>query len=474
MEKEETQETTQSEAPVEATLVKPDEQVPSLELAQRPAPASMGLPLPHEWQTIVHLATNLSRSNLVPVHLRNKPDDIIVIILVGRELSLPPMVALNNVNVIEGTPSLGAKLQMALVQRHGHEIWVETDPDGQSATAYGRRAGSDRVRQETFSLKDAQQAGLLSIDEEGNIKALSQQGKPMPWQQYPKHMLRARAVSALTSYEFADVMLGYTYTPEEAQEIAVARSTELEASEAARREREEEQREQVGQVGWDTAIANLPHGAIAPKLLTEDEKYDPLAVCPACKKAVVDFVGAKEAGSVKSEHPRWKCVNPECHGQKRKGRWYPWSSFHNDPWKSARGPGGSDTAEAAPEAAAEPAPEQQATEPPSAADPAPAAAEAPAATEPAPQAPDGPTGGISGPMAEIALLTGQLPYPNANTVLILARTVAQEMNAEPPRRTNDVAALPQPVLVAILDRMRAEIDWAGGDPQLDAYPPPDK
>ena len=158
----------------------------------------IGPPGPSEWQAIKDQAYTLARSGLVPKALRGRPDDIMVIALAGRELGVPPMAALSRIHVVDGKPTLAAELMVALLQRAGHELWVEGSE--KEATASGRRKGSERTQSITWTLADAQKAGVEKKDN---------------WRKYPAAMLRARAISALCRFAFADVLMGYTYVPEE-------------------------------------------------------------------------------------------------------------------------------------------------------------------------------------------------------------------------------------------------------------------
>ena len=121
------------------------------------------------------------------------------IMLKGRELNIPPMEALNSINVIQGKPSLSAQLMQALVLRQGHYItMVETN--GNKCVVKGRRKGAplEDTLSLTWTLEMARQAGLSG----GN------------WAKYPDAMLRSRAISALCRALFPDVLAGM-YTAEE-------------------------------------------------------------------------------------------------------------------------------------------------------------------------------------------------------------------------------------------------------------------
>lgn len=130
--------------------------------------------------------------------------------LAGQEVGLSPIQSWQAIDVIEGRPSLNALAQRALVQAHGHEVWIEdrtSDAPGQRAdvrvTVRGRRKGSDRIAESTWSLDRARQAGLLSKKN---------------WERHPEAMCFARASSEVCRQIAADVLMGLAYTTEELQD----------------------------------------------------------------------------------------------------------------------------------------------------------------------------------------------------------------------------------------------------------------
>lgn len=181
------------------------------DLAVRPA---AGPPSGREWSELEKMADTLAFSDLVPDHLKGKPRDVLVISLVARDLQLPTISSLSKVHVIDGVPSLAAELMRAVVKREGHEVWVDPASDNTTATVHARRKGSDRVESATYTLEDAEQAGLLTIID-GKAKARSSYDKPLAWEKYTADMLVARASSRLCRRVFEDVLLGVTYTPDE-------------------------------------------------------------------------------------------------------------------------------------------------------------------------------------------------------------------------------------------------------------------
>jgi hypothetical protein len=156
-------------------------------------------PSAEEFGVLRQQAEVIARSGLAPKTV-STPEKILVIGLKGRELQIPMMQALSHIYVVDGKPTLSAEMMVALAQRAGHKLRVIESTD-ERATVEGVRANDpDHPARETFSMDDARRAGVA--------------GKG-PWKSYPKAMLRARAISALCRYQFADVLGGASYVPEE-------------------------------------------------------------------------------------------------------------------------------------------------------------------------------------------------------------------------------------------------------------------
>lgn len=150
----------------------------------------------------IELASQVAMTEFVPTSLRGRPEAVVAAILQGHELGLEPMTSLAKVHIIEGRPTLAAELMRALVQRAGHEIWLESS-SSTSVTMGGRRRGEEHPTRVTWTMDDAKRAELS--------------GKKV-WKRYPRAMLVARATGELCRILFADVMAGISYTAEEVRD----------------------------------------------------------------------------------------------------------------------------------------------------------------------------------------------------------------------------------------------------------------
>lgn len=139
------------------------------------------------------LADLVAATLVVPRNLRGKPNEVIAIALYGRELGLSPMRSLAEIHVIEGTLSLSSLAMRALVFARGHLIVTEEWTDQRCVLAGYRRGVAEPLARVTYTLADAQRAGLHQ--------------RP-PWRQHPRSMLYARATSELCKAVFPDVVGG--------------------------------------------------------------------------------------------------------------------------------------------------------------------------------------------------------------------------------------------------------------------------
>lgn len=161
---------------------------------------------PRNLEESMQFAQMVSKSQMVPKSYRNRPDDTLVAMMMGSELGLNPIQALQNIAVINGRPSIYGDALLALVQTHpafgGHEEHFADNTMTATCTVW--RKGDAQKHAVTFSQQDAVLAGLW--------------GKDGPWKQYPKRMLMWRARGYALRDKFADA-LGGLITAEEARDI---------------------------------------------------------------------------------------------------------------------------------------------------------------------------------------------------------------------------------------------------------------
>lgn len=194
-------------------------------------PAVSGPPGPQEWKALKEQAVVILKSGMAPRSV-DTPEKILTIALKGRELAVPPMQALAHIHVVEGKPTMSAELMVALVQRAGHKLRVIETNDESCVVEGERRDDRKHPQRLEFTIEEARQAGVA--------------GK-QNWKRYPAAMLRARAISALCRFVFADVLMGASYTPEELGAEVDEEGRVVEAEDEPQKPASEARRAQGGQ-----------------------------------------------------------------------------------------------------------------------------------------------------------------------------------------------------------------------------------
>lgn len=146
------------------------------------------------------LSVAMAESKLISDSLQKRPADILTILLMGREHNLQPMVALSNISIISGKPSMNASLMVAIVLGSGKaKYFRRISADANAATYETMRVGDEAPQRVTWTIKQARDAGYLVKDN---------------WRTNPRAMLAARAKSELVRDVYPDVLSG-CYTPDE-------------------------------------------------------------------------------------------------------------------------------------------------------------------------------------------------------------------------------------------------------------------
>jgi hypothetical protein len=184
---------------------------------QPPAPAQPKTPVQigtkglqlHDLDSLYRFANYVSKSGLAPKGMES-PEAIFVAVQMGMELGISPMMALQNIGVINGRPGVFGDLPLALIRNSGLlEEYREEEIGKPSEDTWGFKCTARRIgctpKSETFTVADAKRAGLW--------------GKAGPWTQWPKRMLKFRARGFLLRDEFGDVLKGVK-TVDELEEMS--------------------------------------------------------------------------------------------------------------------------------------------------------------------------------------------------------------------------------------------------------------
>ena len=157
--------------------------------------------MPASFGEKLQMAKVLASSGLIPSGL-NSPEKVCVALQWGHELQLSPMVAVNNIAVINGKPTLSADIMSALVRRspeYGGIAWKELTDKAAECVITRRCTWGEEKFSSRFTIDDAVKAGLTGKD---------------VWKRYPKRMLKHRCLSYALRDAFPDLLAGL-YDPDE-------------------------------------------------------------------------------------------------------------------------------------------------------------------------------------------------------------------------------------------------------------------
>jgi hypothetical protein len=146
-------------------------------------------------QDMLIFAKAIVDANMAPKGIDTQ-QKVMIAIQMGLEIGLSPMMALQNIAIVNGRPSIYGTAGKALLRRHGFDI-EEMDLEDIREKAYAR-CTITHPRQKpvtrTFSIEAAKEAGLWD--------------KSGPWKQYPDRMLQWKAFWLAARDGAADVLHG--------------------------------------------------------------------------------------------------------------------------------------------------------------------------------------------------------------------------------------------------------------------------
>jgi len=148
------------------------------------------------------LAELIANSDLAPKDFKGKAGNCLIAMQMGMEVGLAPMQAIQNIAVINGRPTVWGDAAMALVLASPICEYVreEWDEKTQTWTVRGKRKTDPNEGVYTFSMADADRAGLSK--------------KEGTWRSYPKRMIQMRARAFLLRDKFTDVLKGLSIREE--------------------------------------------------------------------------------------------------------------------------------------------------------------------------------------------------------------------------------------------------------------------
>jgi uncharacterized protein (DUF3820 family) len=163
---------------------------------------------------VFRLAELLVPTGMLPDTIKTA-GQCVAIILAGRELAMPPMRALRSLVLVKGKVVESADSQLSRFKTDGGRAQFKA-LDETRAVLWLRHPNGDE-HTETFTMQDAERAGLTKPDRNGG---------PSMFVKYPKPMLRSRVITAGLKSIGWEGGVG-AYDPDEAQAFAPARGDDV-------------------------------------------------------------------------------------------------------------------------------------------------------------------------------------------------------------------------------------------------------
>jgi hypothetical protein len=177
-----------------------------------PTPTPL-LPVPFEPKDVtesLRLAKYIASASLVPNDLRNRPFNVLLVILKGRELGLTPLQAIGNIHIIEGKAEAGAHLIGAMILNSGKAEYFYCedsgyDDNGEAYAVYVTRRKGWPEGKESRCRWDRQRAIKAKIYDKGSTE---QKRENNNWHKFELNMCERRAQAGLGRSEYPDVVMG--------------------------------------------------------------------------------------------------------------------------------------------------------------------------------------------------------------------------------------------------------------------------
>lgn len=197
---------------------------------------------------------------LVPYQMRGNTGDMYLLMQIAKHLNVPFITALRGLSFIgdkDVKPAMSAQLMSALVRNAGHTLREQWDPKTNTATAVLIR--KDDPSFEHVAVWDEEKARVAGLWE-----------STPTWMQYPKAMLTARAMSEVCRHAASEVLLGFSYVPEEFQSAeSASRVLDMRQQVKADMDRLQLSSEKVTEVLDGVTLPGIPVNLMTPRELEE-------------------------------------------------------------------------------------------------------------------------------------------------------------------------------------------------------------
>lgn len=162
--------------------------------------ARPGAIVPRTFVEAQAMCAALAVSDLVPGNYRDKPQNMIVVVMSGAELGIPPMQSLRLYHLMDGVPRLSSEgIRSIVIVSPDCEYFEPQTMSELASTWIGKRRGRPE-KSVTWTIERAKKAGL--------VDRKNRDGSPGNWMKYPEEMLNARASAQLARLVWPHIAAG--------------------------------------------------------------------------------------------------------------------------------------------------------------------------------------------------------------------------------------------------------------------------
>lgn len=176
---------------------------------------SVGAIVPTTIEEAYRLSDALHMAEMAPAGL-DSPQKIMIAMMQGMELGLPPMMSVQSIAVINNRPCIWGDALIGIVRKSPLCVfvreWIEGEGDERIAYCETQRKGEPEPVKRGFSVNDAIRAGLWETEARVTRKSRGggtyEKDNDSPWYKYPQRMLQMRARGWCLRDVYADVLKG--------------------------------------------------------------------------------------------------------------------------------------------------------------------------------------------------------------------------------------------------------------------------
>lgn len=161
-------------------------------------------------------ASIMSKSDIIPIHYRNKPENCFIAINSAIRMNIDPMLAMQNTFVVSGKLGMNTSFAISLLNQSGVikgsiKYAISGTGDNLEVTASARLAKTDEEISTSVSMKMAIAEGWTRNNK---------------YKTMPEHMLKYRAATFLIRLHFPEVLNGL-HTVEELEDVKASETKDI-------------------------------------------------------------------------------------------------------------------------------------------------------------------------------------------------------------------------------------------------------